>query len=47
MGGGEDLGVHSEALMPDLFPLLPALEGAHPSLTGQRVALIGVSVIIR
>jgi len=33
--------------MPDLFALLPALEGSHPLLTGQRIALIGVSVLLR
>ncbi|MBC7226408.1 MAG: NUDIX domain-containing protein [Thermoflexales bacterium] len=33
--------------MPDLFASLPALEGAHPLLTGRRVALIGVSVLLR
>lgn len=33
--------------MPDLFALLPALEDAHPLLTGRRIALIGVSVILR
>lgn len=33
--------------MPDLFALMPALEGSHPLLTGQRIALIGVSVLLR
>ncbi|MCX7855569.1 MAG: NUDIX domain-containing protein, partial [Anaerolineae bacterium] len=33
--------------MPDLFASLPALEGAHPLLTGRRIALIGVSVLLR
>ncbi len=33
--------------MPDLFTRFPALEGAHPLLTGRRIALIGVSVILR
>ncbi len=33
--------------MPDLFALMPALEGAHPLLTGRRIALIGVSVLLR
>lgn len=33
--------------MPDLFTLLPILEGTHPLLTERRIALIGVSVILR
>lgn len=33
--------------MPDLFALIPALEGRHPLLTGRRIALIGVSVLLR
>lgn len=33
--------------MPDLFALMPALEGTHPLLTGRRIALIGVSVLLR
>lgn len=33
--------------MPDLFVSLPALEGIHPLLTGRRIALIGVSVLLR
>lgn len=33
--------------MPDLFALMPALEGTHPLLTGRRVTLIGVSVLLR
>jgi len=33
--------------MPDLFALLPALEGTHPLLTERRISLIGVSVILR
>ncbi len=33
--------------MPDLFASLPSLEGAHPLLTGRRIALIGVSVLLR
>ncbi len=26
--------------MPDLFALMPSLEGRHPLLTGRRIALI-------
>ncbi len=33
--------------MPDLFASLPALDGVHPLLMGRRIALIGVSVLLR